>query len=97
MFGHSNRGARGYIVISGPDAPTLERETLQCVHCGKHWIYEPGSGRRRGWCAPCNGVTCGAERCAVCVPLEARIEIMEGAKTSQARRYLDDYKKSESM
>lgn len=85
--------AAGHIVIVGPEGPTVERETLRCVHCGAHWIYQPGSGRQRGWCGRCNGVTCGAEACDPCVPAEARLEIMEGAHTSMSRQYLDDYRK----
>lgn len=90
------KGAAGHIVITDPEAPQpIERETLQCVHCGCHWVPKPGSGSVRGFCMRCAGVTCGAKACDPCVPFEARIEIMEGAKTPQARAYLDDWKKIE--
>lgn len=97
MFGRSNKGPGGYIIISSPDAETIERETMQCVHCGKHWVYKPGSGTERGWCMKCDGVTCGAQECNACVPLEARIEIMEGAKTPESRRYLEDYQNMQRL
>ena len=97
MFGRSNKGPAGYIVVSDPSGKIQDGETLQCVHCGMHWIYEPGSGRERGWCGRCMGVTCGSQRCCICVPYEAQIEIMEGANTPMARQYLDDYRKSLAM
>ena len=91
MFGRQSKGPAGHIIISSPGENPLERETMQCVHCGRHWVRVPGSGRRRGWCTRCSGVTCGDQGCDVCVPLEARIEIMEGARTPMSRRYLEDY------
>lgn len=91
MFGHRNRGPAGFIQITSPDAPTVERETLRCVHCGMHWVYEPGSGRQRGWCTRCDGVTCGAERCSGCIPYEAQIEILEGSEASSVQPYLEEY------
>jgi hypothetical protein len=95
MFGKSTRGARGYVIVSSPDGPCdIQKETRQCVHCGNHWIYEPGSGRVRGWCMKCNGVTCGSKQCDPCVPFEARIEIMEGAKERTSRPYRDEFLKS---
>ncbi len=93
MFGKSRGKVAGHIVIMEPGEDWIERETLQCVHCGKHWVREPGSGTVRGFCMRCAGVTCGGKGCDVCVPYEARIEIEEGAKTPMSRFYLDDYKK----
>jgi hypothetical protein len=52
----------GYVIIVAPDAPTVERDTLQCVHCGKHWMVVKGSGRTRGFCMKCNGVHCGGQQ-----------------------------------
>lgn len=67
-------GNGGYIRIDRPDGKPIERDTLQCVHCDKHWIVEPGSGRQRGWCVKCNGPVCGAERCMrECRPAEILI------------------------
>lgn len=57
--------------------------TLMCRHCGCHWEVRPGSGVQRGWCRKCSGPLCGGWACLKsCVPLEARLEHAEGAKTS---------------
>ena len=92
MFGHPNRGPAGYVQITTPDGARVEYQTLRCVHCGCHWIYQPGSGRKRGWCMRCDGTTCGARKCLACVPYEAQIEILEGASERTARRYLGEYR-----
>lgn len=62
------RQPAGYVIIVDPDEPTIERDTLQCVHCGKHWMVVPGSGRRRGWCLKCSGAHCGGAACWECAP-----------------------------
>ena len=66
----------GYLIITGPDG-TLERDTLQCVHCNKHYIVRPGSGKRRGWCTLCAGTTCGEEACLPCIPFERKLDAFE--------------------
>jgi hypothetical protein len=38
-------------------------ETRQCVHCQYTWVYQPGSGNRRGFCTKCNGLLCGSKKC----------------------------------
>lgn len=53
-------------------------DTLQCVHCGGHWVPRTGSGRVRGYCSRCNGPVCG-RKCAVCVPLERWLDTVERA------------------
>ena len=55
------------------------RETLQCAHCGMHWIVERGSGRKRGFCHNCLKATCGTKRSCMtdCVPHEQQLERME--------------------
>jgi hypothetical protein len=76
MFGdgeHTVRKPSGTIIIVG-DGPVVEHDTLQCVHCMKHWIVQPGSGRRRGWCTHCNGPLCGDKKCFTCVPFMKKIE-----------------------
>lgn len=62
------RKPHGYARYDSPDGSVVERDTLQCVHCGLHWEVIPGSGRTRGWCMKCNGPHCGAAVCWVCVP-----------------------------
>ena len=66
----------GYIEIISP-LGRVEHDTLQCCHCGRHFIVKHGSGIRRGFCMNCNKVTCGATACSVCVPYEKQIEMIE--------------------
>lgn len=63
----------GAIILDGQHVA----DTLQCKHCGKHWIPIKGSGIVRGWCTHCNGVTCGAPDCMKCVPFEQRLDEVE--------------------
>jgi len=70
MYDSTARRPAGHIIIVEPDQPTIEFDTLQCVHCDRHWRVVPGSGRRRGWCMKCNGPHCGAEKCWTCRPAE---------------------------
>lgn len=49
-------------------------ETRQCVHCGRHWIMVKGSGRIRGYCMNCGGITCGSKECCRCEPWEKKME-----------------------
>ena len=91
MFGHKVKGPAGHVIITEPGSDPKEFETRQCVHCGKHWIYRPGSGTKRGFCLKCMGVTCGAEACDACVPYEARVELAEGAKPgAPGRKYAEE-------
>ena len=55
--------------------------TLMCPHCGSHFESRPGSGRRRTFCCRCQAVTCGAHACDPCIPIEARLDHVEGRKT----------------
>lgn len=68
----------GVIILSDPDSGRQLQEipTIQCVHCSRHWVSQPGSGRIRGWCTRCNGPVCGPG-CAECVPKERQLENME--------------------
>ena len=68
----------GRIVVTDPgaDRPLLEVGTLQCCHCGGHWVASPGSGRVRGYCQNCNGFVCGPG-CAACVPTEQYLTNLE--------------------
>lgn len=59
-----------------PDGALLEdgrqvADLLQCVHCQFVWRVRPGSGRRRGFCTRCQGVTCGKPACMECVPFKS--------------------------
>ena len=72
------RREAGVVTICDPDSdkPICEVATLQCVHCGGHWIPTPGSGRVRGFCQNCYGFVCGLG-CQACVPTELLLENME--------------------
>ena len=71
----------GYVIITEPDAPTIEGETLSCCHCQFTWIVKPGSGLKRGWCYKCNKPVCGKKKCLEkCAPWEMQMEIAEGKR-----------------
>jgi len=55
-------------------------DTKQCVHCGRHWQWEHGSGKVRGYCMNCGGITCGNKRCHKCIPWEKKLELYEKGK-----------------
>ncbi len=75
---HSVRRPNGHILITDPDGGDSGGDTVMCVHCQMHWIIKPGSGRSRGFCFNCGGVTCGKQGCEEhCVPFEKAIEEME--------------------
>jgi len=57
-----------------------EHETSRCVHCGGHFRIVPGSGRTRGYCFLCDGVTCGSRECLEHYPFQKRLEDYESGK-----------------
>lgn len=69
----------GAVLFDGGSATgwTQIGDTLQCVHCGGHWMPVPGSGRRRGWCYRCDGPLCGHDVCFTCIPEEKWLELCE--------------------
>jgi hypothetical protein len=77
MFNSSTRKAHGYATWSLPDGKQVEKDTLQCCHCGGHFYVTPGSGQKRGWCMNCNAPTCGNKECCECIPLMKKIENQE--------------------
>lgn len=70
----------GYIAITTIEGHLREADTLQCVHCGMHWMVVKGSGRRRGFCTRCAGPTCGQHACDECVPMEQQLENIEAGR-----------------
>lgn len=76
----------GYAVLIDPgaDKPILETKTLQCKHCGGHFVPRPGSGIVRGFCMNCNGPICGPG-CAECVPTEVLLENYEKGRPENYR------------
>jgi hypothetical protein len=88
----NKRKPNGYFFFTDKETgKTAEYYSAQCKHCGVHWQVVPGSGRIRGWCPLCQGITCGQEGCVrECVPAEARVEIWEG-KRSTIMKYLNTH------
>lgn len=72
----STNKANGAIIVDGMHIA----DTLKCVHCGHVWIPIKGSGRVRGWCNHCHGVTCGSEKCNKCYPFEKQLDDYEKGK-----------------
>lgn len=72
----SVRNPKGTIFIDGRESA----DTMQCCHCGAHFVMERGSGKKRGWCMLCSDMTCGKKRCDECLPFEKRLELYEKGK-----------------
>jgi hypothetical protein len=84
---------RGYLTVSDPDRPLLERDTIGCCHCQRIVIVKPGSvatvylepttpGAFRevpgAFCVKCMQPICVAcEAIGRCLPWERRIEAYE--------------------
>ena len=62
---------------------TSDRDTVQCVHCGRHWIWDRAILEALkgdlGFCQRCNGITCGKE-CQACVPQEQMLDNIEAGR-----------------
>lgn len=72
------RSPAGLLIVQPEFGQAVELPTLQCVHCGGHWVYEAGSGRPHRWCMNCAGPTCSEPHCIQhCVPEEKRLEEIE--------------------
>lgn len=79
----------GVLITTFDDSDkVVMQDTVQCCHCGGHFVVRPGSGRRRGFCCRCGHATCGSERCDVCVPHEAWLENQEQGKPDDHRRII---------
>ena len=62
------RRPHGLIFVNGREVAT----TLQCPHCGGHFMSRRGSGHRRSFCLRCMAVTCGSTPCvSTCTPWES--------------------------
>lgn len=72
-------------IITTPDDGSLETQldTVQCVHCSRHWVFQRAVLEAikggLGFCARCNGITCG-EACQACVHKEQQLENMEAGR-----------------
>ena len=68
----------GNAIIIMPGAPDQERDTFQCVHCGRHRrIKAQNLSVRPEYCFMCDGPHCDTETCWVCVPFERKLEAYE--------------------
>lgn len=68
------RHPHGVIFVNGKEVAS----TLQCPHCGAHFVSRKGSGHRRTFCLPCKAVTCGSPACDPCRPFLAALERAQG-------------------
>ncbi len=64
----------GAFIVEGKEVA----HTLQCCHCGCHYISIKGSGKIRGFCIRCMKVTCGSKLCDICIPQEEQLNKMDG-------------------
>jgi hypothetical protein len=74
------RCPQGYAIITDPDAPTKECDTIVCCHCQRIVFVRPGQSASDvgGFCRLCFEPTCGP--CAdigTCFPFEKQLEAME--------------------
>lgn len=68
----------GVLIEQGLDGGgEKHQDTVQCSHCGRHWVFKKGSKKKRGFCLLCNGITCGNKRCQKCIPQEKQLEALE--------------------
>lgn len=65
----------GAMIVDGHEVA----DTMQCCHCGNHFVRVPGSGRIRGFCRNCMAVTCGDPACHACKPFEKWLKEVERA------------------
>lgn len=66
--------ASGAILVDGKHIA----DTIQCKHCGGHFVHQRGKAATRGWCFKCNGMLCGQKRCMKsCIPTEVELSTME--------------------
>lgn len=71
------KNPNGWSIAADVSGVTVEHDTKMCPHCNEHFNFVAGSGRIRGWCPLCNGVTCGAPRCNSHFPFEKRMDYFE--------------------
>jgi hypothetical protein len=71
----------GTIIIDGHETA----ETMQCVHCGRHWIRRRNSGKMMGYCMNCGGVFCPDSKCRECLHFKKKLELYEQGKLSELK------------
>ena len=70
------RRPKGAIFVDGVQVA----DTMQCCHCGSHFVPARGSGIKRGFCLLCGQVTCGGPKCDDHVPFEKKLDEYERGK-----------------
>ena len=75
------RNPDGAFIINGQEVG----HTLQCVHCGMHFLSVRGSGKVRGWCTLCKGITCGKPECDAHIPHEGKLEFSEAVAANNLK------------
>src|SRR5438128_6583473 len=65
LFSSMIRGNKpsAYGVTLDKNGRKIEVEFRQCSHCQFTWEYKPESGKKRGFCFHCSGLTCGRKVC----------------------------------
>jgi hypothetical protein len=88
MFEHSRHRPSGTLITTDlASGRETHQDTVQCGHCGAHWVYVKGSGRVRGFCTLCSKMTCGPRcpRGAGCVEQERWCENVEAGRDPNHR------------
>lgn len=79
----AHRRQYGVGIITDPDAPVVEMNTITCCHC-QTVVHLHGPGFKPehvGFCTMCNKPRCGAADCAEkCTPFELKLLRAEGKK-----------------
>ena len=87
VYGAKLRVRTSGVIITTPldGGPVTMVDSVQCVHCQRHWAYVPKSGTKWGWCLACCGIHCATEKCAKCVPSEQQLENIEAGRPEDFR------------
>lgn len=80
----TSRNEAGTVIMTLQDGGVVESATLQCVHCGTHWLYGSDKTVDRGYCGQCQGPVCG-RKCAKCIPQEQWLENVEKGRDEDFR------------
>lgn len=83
------RRPQGYIIITDPDAPTVEFDTITCAHCNRIVIVKPKEDPASlgGFCGMCTKYICSACNAqGSCTPFERKLE--ESERRDRLRRQM---------
>jgi len=72
------RKVQGYAIITDPNAPTVEFDTITCCHCNiVVRVYPAPAPMVGGFCRMCMKYTCDACAGKGCTPFEKKLEAIE--------------------